>query len=344
MTNGRLRLCVILAGLAGGTAYGQGQPTYGYRPDPCMPTRGLFGGFVAPSDQQRAACLAERKAQWDAYNAQQRAQQQARDAEAAAQEAAQREAQARERRERAEQLAAEKRREREELIQRRDAYTKLISAEFSPDNHCKTPDTARLLLEQWSDFYGMKQEDLTAVDIEHLTTTEFDPADLTMTCHGIFVTNRGIKLAGSLQIKKNVAGDPLFTWTADSPQDLSAYIEPPPLPDDIAPPSPPLTERVGIQGPAAAPSNAPIQSASFAEGLADRQSWETWLSGLPPDEARGAKWWATNRNSPGHTTCALAAADDAAFAAGCMNAQGKLAPVDVRRRSDPEFKKGWNSL
>jgi hypothetical protein len=342
MLTSKLFGIAAICGLTTGVAYAQ---TY-YPPqaDPCQPPRGLLGGIVPMSQQQRDACVAERKAQWSAYYAQQHAQQQQHDAEVAAQQAAQREEQAKEQREQAERLAEEKRRERDELVQRHNAYALLISAETSPENHCKVPDIARALLDQWSSFEAVKEANLSAIDIEHLTTTAFDPVNGSMSCHGIFVTNRGIKFAGTMQVRKNVAGDPITTWTADSSQDLTAYNEPPPLPDEPQSSPPLLTERIVDRGTVAAPVNPSIQSASFTDGLDERKSWEAWVTGLPADEARGAQWWAANRNVPNHGTCAAAAADDATFTAGCLNAQGKLTQIDLKRRSDPEFKKGWNSL
>jgi hypothetical protein len=342
MRRSKLLYISAVCGMATGAAYGQ--PYDSARPDPCRPQRTFLGGIAPMSEQQRAACEAERKAQWDDYYARQHAQQQQQATELAVQQEAQQEEQAKEQREQAQRNAAEKQREREELIQRRNAYTQLIATETSPDNHCKVPDVARVLLEQWSSFDVFKEANVSAIDIEHLTTTAFDPVSVTMICHGIFVTNRGLKLVGSIQIRKNVAGDPITTWMPDSSQDLSGYAEPPPLPDE--PQTAPLlsTERVTDKATVPGVAIPSVQSVSFSEGLADRKSWEAWLGSLPADEARGAQWWAANRNVPNHGTCATAAGDDATFTAGCLNAQGRLTQVDIRRRSDTEFRKGWNSF
>jgi hypothetical protein len=253
-----------------GTAMGQTQPPVAWG-DPCA-TLARTGNILldmaaAVGAQQRAlACAARRRAQWDEYNARLRASQQQRpttpptqplavakppspaavvppahlvekDREAAhakalakrqaaarqlaAKEAAERQAQAL-----ADALAASRRRAAE--------YASLLAAENSPANHCKDPEVARVLLTQWTDFDTAKEAGQKAIDIEHLTTVAFS-ADTGFSCHGVFVTNRGLRLIGTMVMKKNVAGDPIFTWSPDANQDDSLYQ----LPPLALPPEPP---------------------------------------------------------------------------------------------------------
>jgi hypothetical protein len=211
--------------------------------------------------QQRAlACAAKRRAQWDQYNARLRAAQEQRNAAAATQpaviarpptaaasaepprEAARAKASAK-RQAAARQLAAKAAAERQaqalaqamaEARRRAAEYASLIAAENSPANHCKDPEVARVLLSQWTDFDTAKEAGQKAIDIEHLTTVAFSP-DTGFSCHGVFVTNRGLRLLGTMVMKKNVAGDPIFTWSPDAKQDDSLYQ----LPPLALPPEPP---------------------------------------------------------------------------------------------------------
>jgi hypothetical protein len=199
--------------------------------------------------QQRAqACAAERRAQWAEYAAKKKAEQDAADAagaqkqkeaaeqSAAAETARQADAAEAERRRRAhaaaeeaarkrrEQALAQARRDRQDAeAQRRLRVLELIKAEQSPDNTCREPKLARLVLEGWSNLDTMKGEGIRAIDIEHLTTVYFHADSASFSCHGVFVTNKGFRIIGTVEVRKNVAGDPLFIWSRDAAQDLSMY-------------------------------------------------------------------------------------------------------------------------
>ena len=264
----------------------------------------------------------ERRAQWDEYNARQRAEAQRKDAEADA------------------EAAREKQQKEDAEAQRRSAYVAQTAAEQSSENRCKEPEIARSVMEEWSGFDAAKDANIRAIDIEHLTTTAFDPDKGVLACHGIFKTNKGFDILGTLTIRKNVAGDPISTWHSDASQDTSIYERPAGFDREPGPSS--VRER---SMPAALSTEPGVTTPSFSTGLADRQRWEAWLAGLSGAEADGAKWWAANRNAQSHATCATAAEkDDAIWSAGCLNAQQMLAPIDIKRRSDPQYKKGWNSL
>jgi hypothetical protein len=266
---------VIMLGLAAGlglpgAAIGQPQPPAAWG-DPCA-TLARTGNILldmaaAVGAQQRAlACAAKRRAQWDQYNARLRASQEQRAATTAAppaaiakpptaaasaapprdsdktREAAHAKAAAK-RQAAARQLAAKEAAERQsqalaaalaEARRRAAEYASLLAAENSPANHCKDPEVARLLLTQWTDFDSAKEAGQKAIDIEHLTTVAFSP-DTGFSCHGVFVTNRGLRLLGTMVMKKNVAGDPIFTWSPDAKQDDSLYQ----LPPLALPPEPP---------------------------------------------------------------------------------------------------------
>ena len=343
-------LYVVCGLIYPGLAFGQ---NYYGSSDPCLPMPPPQNPFAAMASsgvaQQRAeACAAERQAQWSNYYSHQAVVKQQLEAAAAAErerqaqaEVAAQEAAAREKRAQEIQLAEERKEQRDALVARHNEYAQLIALENSPDNECKKPDIARALLQSWSDFDVFKDENLRAIDIEHLTTTAFDASSSTITCHGVFVTNKGARLVGSMQIKKNVAGDPIDTWVPDGSQDLSVYEAPPPLDPDTL-----RTITVGSQTDAASVAPPADQTApSFSDGLADRQRWEAWYSGLNGDEKAGATWYAANRSLSGDHDCtAQSKPDDAPWLAGCLNAQQRLTPVDLKRKSDVQYKRGWNSL
>jgi len=250
--------------------------------DPCAsaPVYGsainlLMSALMAQQHEQ--ACAAERQAQWAAYNAKKKAAQDAADAAAAQkQQDAARQAQAAEAAQRQEaanaatrqrvRAAAEQsaRRHREQAMaqdlrlrqqaeaRRRLRYVALLKLESAPDNACRDPKLARVVLEGWSNLDAMKGEDIRAIDIEHLTTVYFHPDSMTFSCHGVFVTSKGFRIAGTVELRKNVAGDPLFMWSRDADQDLSPYDAPPPA--DASSPELGGQAKLGTQAPRVVPA------------------------------------------------------------------------------------------
>lgn len=296
-------------------AFGLVDPAYAQR-DPCQP---LLGLFTLPAD--RAACLAQREErfrQMQFYREQQ---------EQAAQAEAQQEAQAEDqRRQRAEAAAA--------LARRQAAYRSQMAAESSPDNRCKDPDVARMIMAEFGRFKGLAEEDVQAVDIEHLTTIDFDAQSSVMSCHGVFVLNDGRKLIGTFTVRRNVAGDLIDVWRADLDQSLFRY-DAPSMPVQ----RPSTSHGSGI---ASVPVNGSTGPAS--DGLADRRKWEVWRGGLSGDEAAGATWWSGQRSLAHPGSCAsVPDGFGPDWTKGCVEAQQMLAPFDVRRHSEPAYRIGWNS-
>jgi hypothetical protein len=87
------------------------------------------------------------------------------------------------------------------------------------------------------------------------------------------------------------------------------------------------------------PSHA--QSAAYSDGLADRTAYEAWISSLETGEKTGAAYWAGQRSLPHPGPCGHT---DTPADAGCGEAQRRLAPADVRRRSEPAYRQGWNAF
>jgi len=111
-----------------------------------------------------------------------------------------------------------------------------------------------------------------------------------------------------------------------------------------APPSTPLSLT---PSPSASVVPAPSDSqpsAAFQEGQADRQSWEAWFASLMGANRAGAEYWAAHRSVAKPKPCDAAPQATAAdWAAGCFAAQHKLAASDIRRKTDPEYRLGWNN-
>jgi serine/threonine protein kinase len=91
--------------------------------------------------------------------------------------------------------------------------------------------------------------------------------------------------------------------------------------------------------------------AAFEQGLTDRQSYETWVSSLSDGSQfkTGALYWTSVRSTkkaavgchgPGYT----GTDDQNNWASGCEAAKAKLAPSDYRRRTNPNYRNGWNSV
>jgi hypothetical protein len=81
--------------------------------------------------------------------------------------------------------------------------------------------------------------------------------------------------------------------------------------------------------------------AAYQDGLRDRAAWEEWFNSLPPgDYKTGAFYWVSQRSLPHPGSCRQM---DDEFYAGCAETQRRLSPSDARRKSEPEYRTGWNS-
>ena len=111
----------------------------------------------------------------------------------------------------------------------------------------------------------------------------------------------------------------------------------------------PTAEAPSAQPP---PRSAPMSLAqeeasrtqAYAEGRRDRNSWERWFDGLPPGSYRdGAFYWSGERSKSNPGNCESEPGDKT-WTAGCSAARSMLAPFDVRRKTEPNYWWGWNSL
>ena len=96
----------------------------------------------------------------------------------------------------------------------------------------------------------------------------------------------------------------------------------------------------GAQPAPAAPFADPDRNDAFDAGLADRRHWEDWFATQTGDAHAGAQWWSAQRSLPHPAPCQ----GSPDFVAGCHDAQAILTQSDRRRLSDPDYRRGWNSL
>jgi hypothetical protein len=86
------------------------------------------------------------------------------------------------------------------------------------------------------------------------------------------------------------------------------------------------------------------QSSAFLQGQVDRQGWEAWFGSQTGDYRTGANYWASQRSLPHPGSCsAVPPSTGADWTAGCVAAQQKLASSDVRRKTEPDYRLGWNN-
>jgi uncharacterized membrane protein YgcG len=95
-------------------------------------------------------------------------------------------------------------------------------------------------------------------------------------------------------------------------------------------------------GPAST-TNIPSPNPAFKQGQADRQRWESWFAGLSGDYHAGAEYWATHHSDQHPLSCnASPSATGADWSNGCHTAQRILADSDLRRKTEPDYRRGWN--
>lgn len=104
------------------------------------------------------------------------------------------------------------------------------------------------------------------------------------------------------------------------------------------PPPAPQPQASGFAVPAS------LETAAFEKGQSDRRAWEAWVAGLSGSFRDGVEWWAGVRSTTRPPSCAAApGADRPSAVAGCEQAKLWLTSSDVRRRSEPDYRRGWNN-
>jgi hypothetical protein len=98
--------------------------------------------------------------------------------------------------------------------------------------------------------------------------------------------------------------------------------------------------------PTLPPPAAKEESQAYRQGTADWQALQAWFGSQTGDQRAGADYWAGNRSKQDHKSCEAAvdefAGDKTAFLDGCRGAKQKLDPMDIRRRTEPDYRAGFN--
>jgi hypothetical protein len=85
-------------------------------------------------------------------------------------------------------------------------------------------------------------------------------------------------------------------------------------------------------------------TAAYAEGRQARIAYENWYNALPDGPYRdGATYWAGNRSLKPPPSCApVGGTQD--WQEGCTAGRMRLTPIDMRRKTEKDFRSGWNSM
>ncbi len=86
----------------------------------------------------------------------------------------------------------------------------------------------------------------------------------------------------------------------------------------------------------------PGASSVEAQGHADRLAFESWIGGLGGDPRRGVDFWVQERGKPQPLPCTVSPPSPE-YAAACQETRRRLAVPDVRQRTEPDYRRGWNA-
>jgi TerB N-terminal domain/TerB-C domain len=112
---------------------------------------------------------------------------------------------------------------------------------------------------------------------------------------------------------------------------------PPPLARPAAP-------ALDAPAPTVPSQPEPEPSAIYSQGRADRGRLEGWFGSLTGDYRAGAEYWAGHRSSSNRGLCNGAPPSTGPdWTAGCIAAQQRLAAPDGRRKTEPNYRLGWNA-
>lgn len=99
---------------------------------------------------------------------------------------------------------------------------------------------------------------------------------------------------------------------------------------------------LGTPAPGFAASPPQTGASAEAQGHTDRVAYEAWVESLNPGQRKGVLFWAAERSKPKPASCISTPANQD-YVSGCQEAQRRLAGSDTRRRSEPDYRKGWNA-
>lgn len=113
------------------------------------------------------------------------------------------------------------------------------------------------------------------------------------------------------------------------------------IPATAEPAATPAVTAIPVTPASPSINTVPPIKVAFQEGLHDRAAWETWFARTTGDFRSGVSFWAAQRSLARPQACESLNSDP--MVAGCMMAKERLAPADIRRKADPEYRAGWNS-
>jgi hypothetical protein len=114
-------------------------------------------------------------------------------------------------------------------------------------------------------------------------------------------------------------------------------------PVPVAPTARQMPAQAAAPASVAAPATQePVpQTPAYLDGQKARTDYEAWFNDLIDGDFRnGVLFWAAHRGDKRPPGCHFSLPD---FEAGCNKAQAMLKGSDARRKSEPDFKLGWNS-
>lgn len=163
------------------------------------------------------------------------------------------------------------------------------------------------------------------------------------------ITTRMARTASGLGVPASIVGKMVTTPASDiawlTPAELqSMNVELVNTQHASYQPGAPLRPGSAALASTSSPASAPAEaSQGFVAGRRARMEYEAWFNGLAGDARAGAEWWAGVRAQAQRNRLQCDAGVPL-WALGCKQAQTALASSDTRRRADPEFRAGWNSL
>ncbi|MHB0723533.1 hypothetical protein ACX4M5_11610 [Roseomonas mucosa] len=106
----------------------------------------------------------------------------------------------------------------------------------------------------------------------------------------------------------------------------------------------PTAPPVAVTRPPAISPTSTVSSA-YADGQMDRRAWEAWVASTTGATRDGAVWWSGVRSTQRPPACSMVpgSIDYAGALAGCNEARTRLAGSDRRRRTEPDYRAGWNN-
>ena len=86
-------------------------------------------------------------------------------------------------------------------------------------------------------------------------------------------------------------------------------------------------------------------SIAYQDGQQDRRRWEAWFNAQSGDFKVGANWWATHRSDDNPGSCSAVEHPQASseWLYGCSISGQMLAQFDKRRKTEPDYRRGFNA-